>query len=210
MGMNLEGLTGPAHAKNTGDRMTHKTIIAALGYARTGKDEFAKVAVEEFGFTRFAFADKLRECLYALNPVVDTDGISPIRVQDVIDQYTWDNYKRSKFGGEIRVLLQRFGTEVGRDLIADDIWLRELDKVNASRIIVTDARFLNELEKVEHMGGYTVRIHRAGVGPVNDHPSETTIDQWDAHTEIYNDSSLESYHDRVRNVLRDRLDGKIQ
>ena len=190
--------------------MTHKTIIAALGYARTGKDEFARVAVEEFGFTRFAFADKLRECLYALNPVVDTDGITPIRVQDVIDQYTWDNYKRSKFGGEIRVLLQRFGTEVGRDLIADDIWLRELDKVDSSRIIVTDARFINELEKVENMDGYTVRIHRTGVGPVNDHPSETTIDQWNPHEVIYNDGSLESYHDKVRHVLRYTLGDKIQ
>jgi len=207
--MNLQGLIGPAHAKNTGDRVNHKTIIAPLGYARTGKDEFARVAVEEFGFTRFAFADKLRECLYALNPIVDTDGITPIRVQDVIDQYTWDNYKRSQFGPEIRVLLQRFGTEVGRDLIQDDIWLRELDKVEASRVVVTDARFINELEKVDYMGGYTVRVHRKGVGPVNDHPSETTIDQWDAHETIHNDSTLEVYHDRVRNILRERLNGRV-
>ena len=33
-------------------------IIGLSGYARSGKDEAAKVLVEELGFPRVAFADK--------------------------------------------------------------------------------------------------------------------------------------------------------
>ena len=46
-------------------------IIGLSGFARSGKDEAAKVLVEEFGFKRVGFADKLREVLYALNPLVE-------------------------------------------------------------------------------------------------------------------------------------------
>jgi dephospho-CoA kinase len=44
-------------------------IVGISGYARSGKDEAAKALVE-MGFERRAFADKLREFLLALNPMV--------------------------------------------------------------------------------------------------------------------------------------------
>ena len=46
-------------------------IVGLSGYARSGKDEAAKVLVEEFGFTRVAFADKLREVLYVAGGAID-------------------------------------------------------------------------------------------------------------------------------------------
>ena len=45
-------------------------IIGLSGYAQSGKDTVAKVLIEEYGFTRIAFADKIREFLYDLNPQV--------------------------------------------------------------------------------------------------------------------------------------------
>jgi dephospho-CoA kinase len=47
-------------------------IIGLSGYSRSGKDEVAKILVEDYGFTRIAFADKIRELLYEMNPIVDT------------------------------------------------------------------------------------------------------------------------------------------
>jgi hypothetical protein len=44
-------------------------LVAFSGYARSGKDTAAD-ALLPLGFQRVAFADKLRECLYALNPTV--------------------------------------------------------------------------------------------------------------------------------------------
>lgn len=180
----------------------NKQIVAAVGYARSGKDEFAKIAVEEFGFTRFAFADKLRECLYALNPwVLDNEGSSPRALCEVIDKFGWDNYKGSPWSGNIRELLQRFGTEVGRDLLAQDIWLKELDKVDADRIVITDTRFPNELDYVKDRGARIVRINREGYGPINDHISEVAIDDYLPDEIIHNHGTLEQYQTYVRNLL---------
>ena len=102
-------------------------IIGLSGYARSGKDEAAKLLVNGHGFTRVAFADKLRECLYQLNPMCgrgwDTSDRPVVYVQDVIEEYGWDGYKETEYGIEIRRLLQRLGTEAGRQTLWDSIWI---------------------------------------------------------------------------------------
>lgn len=182
-------------------------IIGLSGYARSGKDEAAKVLVEEFGFTRVAFADKLREVLYALNPIVDVDAARMRKtlyyVQDVIDSYGWDGYKESPFGPEIRRLLQRLGTEAGRQTLWDSIWVDAAltGHPEDARLVVTDCRFPNEAQAIYDRGGHLWRIARKDVGPANDHPSETSLDDWDFDQTIWNDGTLEKYHEQVRTVL---------
>lgn len=155
-------------------------IIALSGYARAGKDEAAKVLVEEHGFIQVAFADKLREMLYQLNPLVAAwrswdQEPGAVYVQDAIDRYGWQGYKETMYGPEIRRLLQRLGTEAGRQTLWDSIWidaaLTGLPK--DAKVVVSDARFNNEFDAVRERGGYIWRIEREGVGPANDHISET-------------------------------------
>ena len=187
-------LLGTAHPLSKRDNM----IIAPIGYARAGKDEFANILVNEYGFTRFAFADKLRECLYALNPMVGTQGET---VQIVIDAWGWGGYKESGFSDEIRRLLQRMGTEMGRDTIDQNIWVNELDKVEANKIVVTDCRFPNEYNKIVKLGAKVVRVERAGNKPVNGHSSETALEHVVTKTIFQNNSTLEAYHDSIRNYM---------
>jgi hypothetical protein len=100
-------------------------IIGLSGFARAGKDETAKVLVEEFGFTQVAFADKLRDFLYALNPPVAPSKEKKgemVLLQEVIDVYGWQGYKETEYGTEVRRQLQRLGTEAGRSL--DRLWRR--------------------------------------------------------------------------------------
>lgn len=199
-------------------------LIGLSGYARSGKDEAAKVLVEEYGFQRIAFADKLREFLYALNPIVkhadaalmvrtkagvknlmldentpSTVGID-IRLQDVIDSFGWDGYKETVYGNEIRALLQRLGTEAGRGVLWDSIWIDAAlhDLRPEGLYVVTDARFPNEAEALRDRGGVIVRITRDGVGPANSHPSETSLDDYDFDHRINNTGSLEEFKDSVR------------
>ncbi len=187
-------------------------IIALSGYARSGKDEAAAVLVEEFGFTRVAFADKLRDALYALNPIVDMNRLysetepdgPPIYLQEVIDHYTWDHYKESHFYPEIRRLLQRMGTEMGRQTLWDSIWVDAAfaNVPSNAKVVVTDARFENEAQAVLDRGGKVWRVKRTGVGPFNDHPSETSLDKWAFDTVIDNDASLSAFHKKVRNAYK--------
>lgn len=212
-------------------------VIGLSGYARSGKDEAAKVLVDEFGFIRVAFADKLRDVLYALNPIVDamhadvetyavmSDGSkrrlmidenpsstipvsTAIHVQQVIDEYGWDGYKNTVYGPEIRRLLQRLGTEAGRQTLWDSIWV---DAAFAgipddAKVVVTDCRFPNEAQAIMDRGGYVWRIMRAGVGPVNNHPSETSLDNWSFDAWIHNDATLEDFR---KNVHRKYLEGLL-
>lgn len=200
-------------------------IIGLSGFARTGKDEAAKHLVENHGFVRLAFADTLRDFLYALNPMIDMnrkysteepDG-PPIYVQEVIDQYTWDGYKESHFGEEIRRLLQRLGTEAGRQVLWDTIWidatLKDLDP--SVNYVVTDARFLNEFDAVlktaEDLGtdGVIVRVERPGVGPANDHASEMEALDYVGKFDytVVNDGTLGEYHDKIEKVFEDISNG---
>lgn len=185
-------------------------LVAFSGYARAGKDEAAK-ALEVLGFQRVAFADKLREVLYALNPVVDYyrsfEYTGPIYVQNVIDEHGWNGYKETPYGPEIRRLLQRLGTEAGRQALWDSIWIdAALDNRPEGKYVVTDARFVNEAEAIRSRGGKIYRITRTGVGPANDHPSETSLDDYSFDGFIANDSTVEEFHEKVRSTV---LEGRI-
>jgi hypothetical protein len=195
-------------------------ILGLSGYARSGKDEAAKVLVKEFGYTRVSFADKLREFLYALNPIVAAgpgivcsemlkDGIKSrdyvFYLQDVIDVVGWEGYKSIKVGPEIRRLLQRLGTEAGRQTLWDSIWIdAALANVpDDAKVVVTDCRFPNEAQAIKDRGGKVVRINRKDVGPTlsadgTAHPSETSLDDWDFDYTLWNAYSLEQYHEDVR------------
>lgn len=182
-------------------------IIALSGYARAGKDEAASVLVESFGFKQVAFADKLREVLYALNPTLvgwfepSHDAVVPkTTVQDIIDEHGWGAYKETIYGPEIRRLLQRLGTEAGRQTLWDTIWI---DAAFAglpedAKVVVSDARFFNEFEAVRERGGYIWRIERPGVGPVSDHPSETEAPKYDKFSLfLHNNGTLEEWKNLV-------------
>lgn len=190
-------------------------IIGLSGYARSGKDEAAKVLVEQFGFERIAFADKLRDFLYALNPIVSptpedyfTRPKHPVRLKEVIDDATWDGYKETGWSQEIRGLLQRLGTEAGRNVLGDNVWIdAALGGVKPDgRYVVTDVRFPNEADAVRKRNGRIWRVSRSGVGPANQHASETSLDDYDFDARIENDGSLEEYHDKIAGFFKQVTD----
>lgn len=185
-------------------------IIGLSGLARSGKDEAAGVLVREFGFTRVAFADKLREVLYELNPIVGEYGWTNIngainsyknRLKDVIDEYGWNGYKETRFGPEIRYLLQRLGTEAGRETLWDTIWIDAAfaGLPDDAKIVISDARFINEFEAVKSRGGQIWRIERPGIELLGNHPSETEALSYDGFDyTIHNDGTLHEYYATVR------------
>lgn len=175
-------------------------VIGVNGYARSGKDTIANILVEQCGFKRMAFADKLREALYELNPfVVHERGHDYATVQWVIDMYGWDGYKETEWGPEIRRLLQRMGTEVGRNILGENIWvdavLNDLD--DQGKYVFTDCRFENEAESVTNLWGRVWRVDRPGVGPANDHISEIGLDDWNFDVRINNAGSIEDLAEKV-------------
>lgn len=176
-------------------------FVGLHGFAGAGKDTVAKI-LEKYGYTRVAFGDRLREALYVLNPIVlyGHDG-QDLRVQDIVDTLGWDQAKREY--EEIRRLLQVLGTEVGREMIDQNVWVNSVFKnlEEDKKYVFTDVRFVNEHQAIDSRLGLLVKIDRPGVGPVNDHKSDQGLpDQW-FDAAITNDGTLEDLNTKVREVL---------
>lgn len=172
-------------------------IVGFTGFSQVGKDTAASFLVE-LGFTRIAFADILRQSLYNLNPLVKRKWWTRrIPVQTLVDQVGWDVAKVAY--REIRELLQRFGTEVGRELYGDDFWVgRALANFEYyANCVITDVRFQNEEAAVHSRGGRVFRIERPGTGAVNAHVSDTGISSLDVDGVIQNNGDLDQFRTAV-------------
>ncbi len=67
--------------------------------------------------------------------------------------------------------------------------------------VITDVRFPNEAQAIKEKGGYVIRIDRPGVKPINDHPSETSLDTWKFDYKIDNVSDIVSLAFTLTNII---------
>jgi hypothetical protein len=103
-----------------------------------------------------------------------------------------DRIKEGRDGPEaaarMRAVLQKVGTEVGRQCWSDSIWIDQLlERVKRlgpnARIVVTDTRFRNEFDALQAAGFRMVRVdapekfHRLQ-GDAAQHPSERDVDSY--------------------------------
>ena len=167
-------------------------IIGLSGYARSGKDTVANLLVLNYSFKRLAFADAIKDAVLLLNPILDNGR----RVNDVVNDYGWEIAKANT---EVRRLLQVMGTEVGRKLIDEYVWI---DKVfnqigTGERFVITDVRFPNEANMIQAVEGKVWRINRHNHSAVNTHISERAMDNFMVDHVVYNDGSLDELSNEV-------------
>ncbi|MGN6325827.1 hypothetical protein [Pseudolysinimonas sp.] len=201
-------------------------LIGLGGKMRAGKDTVAAHLVAEHGFVKVAFADPLREAMLALDPFIPTNAKSPTgssfvsegmhhRYSRVIDEV---GYEQAKENPEVRQLLQRIGTEVGRRILGENVWAdaarRRIQELRAAGhdVVVTDTRFPNEVDLINELGGLTVWVSR----PVRDlneltttvpqaHASESSVYDEDFERVIVNDSTLEALYSNASSLLAETM-----
>ena len=117
----------------------------------------------------------------------------------------------------VREFLQRLGTDAVRDKLHTNAWVNALmadykpgpfypdvaieEHAKLPNWIITDTRFPNEAQAIKDKGGIVIRVDRPGVKPINDHPSEVGLDDWDFDYKIANVSDLKSLSLTVRLIL---------
>lgn len=161
--------------------------IGLVGYSQSGKDTVADILVKNYGYTRVAFADKIREFLYGLNPMV---ACSPTGyLQDLVNLVGWDVAKQEP---QVRRLLQDLGNSA-RKTIDENVWVTlALGNIDVNqRVVITDVRFENEAMMIKLMGGQLWRVKRVGVGPVNDHVSESELEGYKVDQIFVNNGTIE-------------------
>lgn len=181
-------------------------LIALSGLKGSGKDTAAEVMVAEYGFTRIAFADALREALLTLDPWIAYagHGYGTLPLSELIEDAGWDWAKRNI--PEVRRLMQVFGTEVGRMLMGENVWVNQvlktapdLTKPN-TKYVIADCRFDNEANFVHQYHGSIVWIDRPGLQS-DGHASESCVVKDKADYFINNDSTLEEFQEDIRFLL---------
>ncbi|MFB7188418.1 hypothetical protein ACFCZT_24615 [Streptomyces sp. NPDC056230] len=153
-----------------------------------------------------SFADPLKEAALKLDPIVDPDAsdYGAATLSMVVTDFGWEVAKDRH--PEVRRILQHMGQGV-RDL-DPDFWIRQaLRKVDEAEeiglpCVITDVRYPNEVSSLRRRGFHLVFIDRPGVGPVNDHVSESAVGPDDADEVVVNDSDVSALTAKIETVWR--------
>lgn len=177
-------------------------IIGLNGLKGSGKDTVGQYLVDNWGYTRASFAEKLKT--------------SAAELFDVLPE-SWEQWKNEPettvsinrrsvpiVNLTVREFLQRYGTESHRDIFGSDFWVDEALKGldPNKKTVFTDARFENELERIKSLGGYNVQILRPGVFTKDSHASEVPPPQHLIDYAIDNDGSFDKLYSEVDTVVK--------
>lgn len=108
--------------------------------------------------------------------------------------YESEAYTIMKRVPDVRKFLQRLGTEVGRNLLYENVWVdvasrRITEALQRGHVFITGIRFPNELEMIRNLGGLSVYVDRK-LESSEPHSSETSIGVDDFDTVVNNCGTL--------------------
>lgn len=194
-------------------------LIGLGGRLRSGKDVVADRLVEKHGYVKLGMSDALHEAMLAIDPIVTheemvlvrktSEGLqwrrdTPARYSEIVEHI---GYVEAKKIPEVRRLLQQLGTDVGRKMIGENVWVnvmaRKIDDHRGAGhpVVVTGLRFPNEVRMIEELDGQAVWIERPGVHAPSTgtaaHASENSVSARDFHWTLRNDGSLEALERQV-------------
>jgi len=170
------------------------------------------------GFVLKSFAHKIKE-LTSLLIGCELKNLENRKYKETALGPEWnassEMFESSAFArdGELtpRKLMQLLGTDCGRNIIHPNIWINALfsdyKKLNGNypNWIVTDSRFINDNERLKEYKALRIRIERPSLitnGEINDHPSETALDNVTDFDEIIiNDQGIAELMHKVKNIL---------
>lgn len=156
-------------------------LIVVSGHARSGKDTFAKILMDELkdGYITRAYADSLKERV-----MVDFN-LSYEQVYGELKEIEDKRYtKKDGSYWTPREILQHIGTDAYR-AVDDSFWVNDLFRYietnNLNNVIITDGRFPGEIDAVYQRGGIHIRMKRNHGIFVNNttHSSETALDNYE-------------------------------
>lgn len=174
-------------------------IIGICGPARAGKDTVARV-LTHMGYVKDSFAAPIRSF------VASICGLTLDQLEQVKD------FPSDALDGKTpRYAMQTLGTEWGRTLLAQDIWINFLlRRSTGQRLVVPDIRFENEAAAIVAHGGIIFKVERPGVEiPESTHSSEQGIpDKYIAHTFV-NDKTVEELGYAVMDKMYCHFGGEV-
>jgi hypothetical protein len=136
-------------------------IIGLVGFIGSGKGTVGDI-LEVHGFTKDSFAKPLKDACSIMfgwpRELLEGDTEVSRKWREEPDSF-WSE----KFGYSFtpRLALQLMGTEAGRNVFHQDVWVISLlNRAKGKDVVVTDVRFKNEINYIQQNGGVIVRVRR--------------------------------------------------
>ncbi|CAB4138775.1 hypothetical protein UFOVP344_47 [uncultured Caudovirales phage] len=180
---------------------------------RSGKSEVAYHLLAEHDYDGYHMAGVLKEMIYAL-----VCALRPWYLHTDPWEYVYGIHKETpiaEFGGKsARELMQTLGTDWGRNMVDENIWvtvaasdIKSMLKDQQS-VVIDDIRFPNEVEMIKSLGGQIIYVDR----PVNadtwkledavlSHESEGRIRREDCDFYLLNDGTLEELRAKIDTIV---------
>lgn len=141
-------------------------IIGIVGFMNSGKGTVSDMLVSDFGYRKMAFADPLKDACSVLfgwdRKLLEGDTKESRLWREKTDQYWSAILGRTNFSP--RTALQLLGTEAGRKVFGENIWIastmQRIAFQSSSQFVISDVRFANEVTAIRAAGGFVVRVKR--------------------------------------------------
>ena len=178
------------------------SIILVTGKSGSGKSTLSKYIVDNYdSYIEVALADKLKQLTFKLLQLFD------VKIDSIDDLYNVNT--KNKY----RKYLQNIGTECCRDVFGDDFWCDMLKLDLSKNIIISDIRYVNEMNyfmnKYSDHDIISIKVVKKNSSTTfNNHSSELDIDQLQTDFTIENDFT-DSFFKKIDDTLNDYLIRKL-
>ena len=182
-------------------------IIGIIGNKRSGKDTIADILVREYGFSKYAFADPIKEICETIFFWDYERMTGPLK--ETIDP---------QWGISPRQAMQRIGTELfqiqlGKFLPLFDevngrlIWARRFkywyENINDNQnVVVSDVRFKHEVSLLNKLDSTLIKVNRPSIQTITDsHSSESAVNELPYNYLLENNKGLGDLAIKVHNLM---------
>lgn len=138
-------------------------IIGVVGFIGSGKGTVADILVKKKGYKKLSFADTVKDATAAIfgwpRHLLEGDTDESRAFRELTDAF-WT--ERFGYNFTPRLALQKMGTEAGRNVFHEDIWVHALERRlrEHPNVVIADVRFPNEMKFIQDKGGFVVRVKR--------------------------------------------------
>jgi hypothetical protein len=176
-------------------------IIGLVGKANSGKDTFSNFLVSHYNFKKLSFASSLKDALSVIfgwdRNLLEGETDESRNWRETIDPY-WDLTPRRT--------MQIIGTNIFRNHFDRNIWIKSLlNKINNlpldSKIVISDCRFINEIQSLKEFGATIIRINRDSSSNFK-HESENDIQDIFVDFDIDNNGTIEDFYNYIKTILK--------
>jgi hypothetical protein len=204
-------------------------ILGVTGLIGSGKDTVADYLCTFHGFKRVSFAASLKDAVSAVfgwdRELLEGSTKTSREWREQTDIW-WS--ERLNMEITPRWVLQYWGTEVLRNNFHKDIWVASVEnKLRQSKdnIVITDCRFVNEVNAIKNAGGTTMRVvrgkqpewydaavsyNKGEVGNMSWSISKAKLDKLRVHASEYSSVGLDYDHYVDNNGTIDELHTSIK